>query len=135
MSIIEYNDIERWGIMDNLFKTLGDENRLRIINLLRKEELCVCEIEAILDATQSNISRHLTKLRNEEIVIFEKKSQWTYYQINPEFIENNKSLYEYLIDKMNRNDTFILDAKKLSVYKERGMSCDNIEELNKISFN
>lgn len=120
--------------MDKLFKTLGDENRLRIINLLRKQELCVCEIEAILDTTQSNVSRHLTRLRNEEIVIFEKKSQWTYYQINLKFIEDNKLLYRYLIDKMDRNNKFIEDLEKLSLYKDNGMSCDNIKELNKISF-
>ena len=120
--------------MDNLFKSLGDENRLRIINLLRKEELCVCEIEAILCTTQSNVSRHLTKLKNEEMVIFEKKSQWIYYQINPKFITNNKLLYEYLIEKMDRNNKFIRDLKKLAVYKENGMSCENIEEINKISY-
>ncbi|OLS01990.1 ArsR/SmtB family transcription factor [Tissierella creatinophila] len=120
--------------MDNLFKSLGDENRLRIINLLRKEELCVCEIEAILDTTQSNVSRHLTRLRNEEIVIFKKKSQWIYYEIDPKFIEDNKLLYEYLIAKMDRNSKFTRDLKKLSVYKESGMSCDNIEELNKVNF-
>lgn len=119
--------------MDNLFKTLGDENRLRIINLLRKEELCVCEIEAILDTTQSNVSRHLTRLRNEKIVIFEKKSQWIYYEINPKFIEDNKLLYEYLIEKIDKNNKFIRDLEKLSVYKENGMSCDNIEELTKIN--
>lgn len=118
--------------MDNLFKTLGDENRLRVINLLKKGELCVCEMEAILDTTQSNVSRHLTRLRNEEIVIFEKKSQWTYYQINPNFIEDNKLLYEYLIDKMDRNNKFIKDLEKLLLYKESGMSCDNIEERLKI---
>ena len=120
--------------MDNLFKVLGDKNRLRIVNLLRKEELCVCEIEAILDATQSNVSRHLTRLRNEEVVIFEKRSQWTYYEIDPKFIEDNKLLYEYLIAKMDKNNKFIKDLKKLSVYKESGMSCDDIEELNKINF-
>lgn len=118
--------------MDNLFKSLGDENRLRIINLLTREELCVCEIEAILDTTQSNISRHLTRLKNEEIVIFEKKSQWIYYQINPKFIEDNKLLYEYLIEKMDLNNKFKRDLKKLSIYKEEGMSCDNIEEISKI---
>ncbi len=120
--------------MDSLFKTLGDENRLRIINLLRKEELCVCEMEVILDTTQSNVSRHLTRLRNEKIVIFEKKSQWTYYQVNPNFIQDNKQLYRYLIDKMDRNNKFIKDLQNLSLYKENGMSCDNIEKLNKISF-
>lgn len=133
MSITKYTNIERMKPMDNLFKTLGDENRLRIINLLRKEELCVCEIEAILDTSQSNVSRHLTRLRNEEIVIFEKKSQWIYYNINPKFIENNKLLYEYLIAKMDLNDKLKKDLEKLSFYKKSEITCDNIEELNMIN--
>ena len=133
MSIIECSNMKRREIMDNLFKTLGDKNRLRIINLLQKGELCVCEIEAILGTTQSNVSRHLTRLRNEEIVIFEKESQWIYYQINSKFIEENKLLYEYLIDKMKRNNKFIEDLEKLSFYKESGMSCENIGELNMIN--
>ena len=119
--------------MDNLFKTLGDENRLRIFNLLTKQDLCVCEIESILATTQSNVSRHLTKLRNEKIVVFEKKSQWTYYKINPKFIADNLLLYNYLIEKMGKNPKFTSDLKKLSLYKESGVSCDNIGELNKIS--
>lgn len=114
--------------MDNLFKTLGDENRLRIINLLRKGELCVCEIENILNTTQSNVSRHLTKLRNENIVSFEKQSQWTYYKINPKFIEENRSLYEYLESKMIKNDKFIEDIKKLLAYKQSGLSCESINK-------
>lgn len=115
--------------MDNLFKSLGDENRLRIINLLTDDELCVCEIEAILETTQSNISRHLTRLRQEGIVVFEKKSQWTYYKINPEFIENNKLLYEYLAEKMKLNNKFINDLENLLKYKNSGMSCDNINPV------
>ncbi|MBZ2174372.1 metalloregulator ArsR/SmtB family transcription factor [Schnuerera sp. xch1] len=120
--------------MDNLFKVLGDENRLRIINLLRRGELCVCEIEIILDTTQSNVSRHLTRLRNEEIVIFEKKAQWTYYQINPEFTKENKLLYKFLIEKMDQNNEFIRDLDRLSKYKESGLNCDNIKEMDTIVF-
>ncbi|WP_034549585.1 ArsR/SmtB family transcription factor [Carnobacterium funditum] len=119
-------------VVENVFKVLGDQNRLRIINLLRKEALCVCEIEVILDTTQSNVSRHLTRLRNEKIVIFEKKSQWTYYQIDPAFIKYNKLLYDYLIEKMETNDTFIRDQEKLSSYTKSDLTCDNIAEINKI---
>jgi len=128
MSIFKYSNIKKEEVMDNLFKTLGDENRLRIINLLRKGELCVCEIENILNTTQSNVSRHLTKLRNENIVSFEKQSQWTYYKINPKFIEENRSLYEYLESKMIKNDKFIEDIKKLLVYKQSGLSCESINK-------
>ena len=109
--------------MEKLFKVLGDENRLRIINLLHEEELCVCEMEAILDTTQSNVSRHLTRLRNEEIVVFERKAQWTYYQINPVFIEDNEFLYLYLIEKMKQEQDFIDDLEQLSLYKEGKIHC------------
>lgn len=120
--------------MDDLFKALGDENRLRIINLLRKEELCVCEIETILDTTQSNISRHLTRLRNEKIVVFEKKAKWTYYQINSEFIEKNKLLYEFIIEQIeqiDKDNKFIKDIERLTKYKEGGFSCNNIDKFIK----
>ncbi len=40
----------------DLFKTLSDENRLRILQLLLKNELCVCELESILNLKQSNLS-------------------------------------------------------------------------------
>lgn len=110
--------------MDNLFKILGDRNRLRIINLLQKGELCVCEMEAILDTSQSNISRHLARLRNEEIVIFEKKAQWIYYQINPAFIEDNNLLYQYLIDKMMHDNILTNDLKQLTLYKDGEIHCD-----------
>ncbi|MDN6291236.1 MAG: metalloregulator ArsR/SmtB family transcription factor, partial [Tetragenococcus koreensis] len=109
--------------VEHLFKALADENRLRIINLLQGEELCVCEIEAIMDTSQSNVSRHLTKLRNEGIVIFQKKAQWTYYQINPMFIRDNKDLYNYLIGKMNQKETFQDDLAQLSLYKEGKIHC------------
>ena len=104
--------------MDNLFKALGDENRLRIINLLTKDELCVCELEALLGTTQSNISRHLSTLRNLDIVTFEKKAQWTYYQISPSFIKDNDLLYKYLIDKMDNIPVFIKDVEQLNLYKK-----------------
>lgn len=133
MSIFDFNHMGG-KIMDNLFKVLGDENRLRIINLLGKEELCVCEIESILDTTQSNISRHLTRLRNEGIVVFEKKAQWTYYQINSDFIRNNKLLYEFLMEKMDQNVEFLNDLERLSKYKESNISCDDLKEMGEVIF-
>lgn len=110
-------------LLEHLFKALGDENRLRMINLLQGEELCVCEIEAILDTSQSNVSRHLTKLRSEDIVIFKKKAQWTYYQIDPVFIRDNENLYHYLIEKMQQKETFRDDLEQLSLYKEGKIHC------------
>ncbi len=65
MSIIEYSNTGGVLLMTivNMFKALSDENRLRIMSLLIREELCVCEIEVILELSQSNVSRHLNKLK------------------------------------------------------------------------
>ena len=54
----------------NLFKILGDYNRIRIISALKHQELCVCELSLLLDMSQSSISHQLRHLRNSNIVKF-----------------------------------------------------------------
>ncbi len=65
-----------------IFKALGDETRLRILLLLlRNGELCVCDLEAALDAPQSTVSRHLTTLRSAFLVEGERHGVWMHYRI------------------------------------------------------
>ncbi len=65
--------------VSEILKALADPNRLRILNLLHEEPLCVCDLEAILDLNQSNLSRHLSKLKQAGIVTSQKKALFTYY--------------------------------------------------------
>jgi ArsR family transcriptional regulator len=51
-----------------LFKALADPSRLRILNLLLNESLCVCELGTALDLPQPSVSRHLAYLRSEGLV-------------------------------------------------------------------
>lgn len=67
-----------------ILKALADENRIRILNLLRNNELCVCDIENVLGIKQSNASRHLNRLKIAGIIVSEKKSQWVYYRLKDE---------------------------------------------------
>lgn len=94
----------------------------------------MCEIESVLDTTQSNVSRHLARLKNEEIVVYEKKAQWTYYQINKDFIKDNEPLYQFMTKRMDQNIEFIKDLERLSKYKESGISCDDLKEMSEIIF-
>ena len=68
-------------IMDvsDVLKALADPNRLRILNLLHERTLCVCDLEAILELNQSNLSRHLSRLRQAGVVKARKKALFTYY--------------------------------------------------------
>lgn len=70
------------------FKCLSDNTRLRITALLTVEqELCVCELMAVLQESQPKISRHLALLRNCGLLLDERRGQWVYYRINPELPE------------------------------------------------
>jgi ArsR family transcriptional regulator len=71
-------------LLERFFKTLGDANRIRILNLLLSAgELCVCDIERVLALPQSRVSRHLTLLRLEGLVVAERHGQWMHYRMAP----------------------------------------------------
>ena len=68
-----------------LLRVLGDETRLRIFTLLTKAELCVCEIEDILDLSQSLVSNHLAVLRRAGLVERRRDAEdarWVFYRAN-----------------------------------------------------
>lgn len=70
--------------MDNLaelFKILGDSTRIKIISALLEEEMCVCDISALLDINRSTISHQLKTLRMSNIVKFRKDGKVVYYTI------------------------------------------------------
>ncbi|MCK4957537.1 MAG: winged helix-turn-helix transcriptional regulator [Candidatus Cloacimonetes bacterium] len=111
--------------MVNLFKALADENRLRILNLLYCSELCVCEIETLLELTQTNVSRHLGKLRAVNLIKPFKKAQWAHYQLSSEF-KQNELLYAFLQNRFQSESTFLKDTERLHRYKENELNCSLI---------
>jgi ArsR family transcriptional regulator len=64
-----------------LFKALADETRLRILNLLCRQEICVCQIVEALGLGQSKVSRHLAHLRNAGLVNDRREGLWMYYSL------------------------------------------------------
>ncbi|MCM0761507.1 metalloregulator ArsR/SmtB family transcription factor [Sporomusa sphaeroides DSM 2875] len=71
------------GLLD-FFKVVSDEMRLRILILLSKEELCGCEICAILNLPQPKVSQHLAKLRNLGFVQDTRQGKWVFYSLRIE---------------------------------------------------
>lgn len=67
----------------DLFKALADTNRLRILSLLDQGPLCVCDLESVLGLQQSNLSRHLAKLKQAGLVTSRKKGLFIYYSRRP----------------------------------------------------
>jgi ArsR family transcriptional regulator len=112
--------------MENLFKALGDENRLRILNLLSVYELCVCELEILLDLNQSNVSRHLGKLKIEGIITWSKDAQWIHYKLSEEFKNQNSGIINYLSEKFSGMGKYAADMKKCRAYVESPLNCQDI---------
>jgi ArsR family transcriptional regulator len=111
-----------------VIKALGDETRLRILNLLRNSELCVGEIEHILGITQSNASRHLNKLSTANIIEYNKKAQWVYYQINKEILDQYPFIKELLSNELDKVGQCQADTERLKQYKASGMTCEQLRE-------
>jgi len=65
----------------DVFKALGDSNRLRILSMLSERSLCVCEINSVLNISMSTISSHLKILRNAGLVTSEKDGRWIFYSV------------------------------------------------------
>ncbi len=72
--------------METLFLSLADKTRLRLLNLMRGDEVCVCYFTEVLGESQPKISRHLAYLRNAGIVSARRDGKWMNYKI--EFPQN-----------------------------------------------
>ena len=66
-----------------IFKALSDKSRLRILKMLQKKSLCVCEITEILQLATSTVSNHLSILKEAGLIVDEKDKKWINYMINP----------------------------------------------------
>jgi ArsR family transcriptional regulator len=99
------NELERY------FKGLADNNRLRIMNLLMHGELCGCDIQYVLEASQPNVSRHLTYLKNAGLVEDRRDGYRIYYRL----AQKDKAEYRGLIAYLQiafRDQLFQADTKR-----------------------
>lgn len=73
--------------MAERLRALADENRLQIIRLLARGELCVCEIMEYLGMSQPTASHHLKILKQAGLVTDRKDGRWIYYRLQPEAVQ------------------------------------------------
>jgi ArsR family transcriptional regulator, lead/cadmium/zinc/bismuth-responsive transcriptional repressor len=76
------------GELARLFKVLGDQTRIRILNALYRSELCVCDLTAILGMNQSAVSHQLRVLRDSRIVRSRKQGKNVLYSLDDSHISD-----------------------------------------------
>ncbi len=116
----------------NLAKALGDENRVRILMILKDVPLCVCQLTALLDLAPSTTSKHLSILRQAQLIECVKNGRWAYYQLpkNPANVSVASAL-QWTQESLVHSARVLEDKERLKAVleQEKGAFCDeNIEE-------
>ena len=96
-----------------LFAALADRTRLRLLNLMRGGEICVCYFVAILDETQPKVSRHLAYLRRAGVVNARRDGKWIHYSVATPSDPNAAAVLETTLaalehDRQMRRDRMML---------------------------
>lgn len=81
-----------------LFKTLGDSTRIRIIDALAKSEFCVCDLAELLDLSQSATSHQLRVLRANNLIKYRREGKMVYYSLDDNHVSG---LYNQGLEHIN----------------------------------
>lgn len=113
-----------------IFLAGSDTSRLRILNLIiNNGEMCITDLERILEFTQTKTSRHLLYLKNSGILTTRKINQWAFYQIKDEVFDIVKQLLQWVSrDPIMQQDQQIFK----NMYSNRELSLNklNIKPLS-----
>jgi len=106
-----------------LYKALSEEMRLRIMMLLTQGELCVCDVQAVLDEPQSKVSRHLAYLKYSGLVRSKRVGVWMHYLIKKSADKTCMAQLAFMEENISKLPQFAADRKKLLEFqKQKG--CD-----------
>lgn len=89
-------------LLAEYFKAMADKTRLKILSLLRTEELCVCELVEVLQMTQPAISQHLRRLKQAKLVTERRQGQWVFYSIDGSNYPFSQATLEALPDMSDK---------------------------------
>src|SRR4051812_48239093 len=78
--------------VDIMFRAFSDRTRLRVLNMLRSGETCVCALQRVLDVPQPKVSRPLAYLKRAGLVTARKDGYWMHYPLAPATSEFHTSL-------------------------------------------
>jgi ArsR family transcriptional regulator, arsenate/arsenite/antimonite-responsive transcriptional repressor len=109
--------------VDAMFRAFSDRTRLRILNMLRGGELCVCDLVTVIDAPQPKISRHLAYLRRAGLVKARKDGLWSHYTLAPAQTAFHRQLLACLQNCFQDVPELTEDLKLLQKVKQHKGCC------------
>jgi ArsR family transcriptional regulator len=106
--------------LEQCFMGLADRTRLRIVNLLLHGELCGCDIQYVLDVSQSAVSRHLNYLKRAGLVLDRRDGYRVFYRLVDADGHDSSRLFDYLRRAFAQDKAFAGDLKGLKAAIRQG---------------
>jgi ArsR family transcriptional regulator len=97
-----------------MFRAFSDRTRLRILHLLLKGEMCVCDIVSVMRVPQPTASRHLAYLLRTGLIVKRRQGLWAYYKLAPTTSSFHRSLIGCLKKCFGNVPELASDAKRAS---------------------
>lgn len=115
--------------VEKVFKALADKNRLRILKMLQRKPMCVCEIREVLGLAQPTVSKHLKILKEAGLIGDVQEKLWTNYklQTNSQYAES----LLWLIKNWLKKDLLIKDDSIAAGTADRSKLCHSIKRKNR----
>lgn len=98
------------------FSALADRTRLRLLNLLRDGEVCVCFFAGTLDTNNPKISRHLAYLKRAELVTARRDGKWMHYSIRRPENELAAQVFDSTLKLLENDAEMKLDRENLNKF-------------------
>jgi ArsR family transcriptional regulator len=100
--------------VERFFQALGDNTRLRLLNLMGQQEVCVCYFVEILGGPQPRISRHLAYLRSAGIVAARREGKWMHYRIVTPAHAGAAQILKQTLDCLKKEKVMQADRARLT---------------------
>jgi ArsR family transcriptional regulator, arsenate/arsenite/antimonite-responsive transcriptional repressor len=100
--------------LDQLFRALADPTRLRLINLMSEQEICVCYFIEVIGAPQPKISRHLAYLRRAGLIAARREGKWMHYRLTVPRDSHAASILKSTIEALKENKEIQRDCERLN---------------------
>lgn len=100
--------------MERLFAGLADRTRLRLLNLMADQEICVCYFVEVLELPQPTISRHLAYLRRNGLVSARREGKWMHYRIATPGNPFARQVLAHTLRWLSENKELQRDRERLS---------------------
>jgi ArsR family transcriptional regulator, arsenate/arsenite/antimonite-responsive transcriptional repressor len=100
--------------LDRLFRALGDPTRLRLLNLMAEQEICVCYFTEVIGAPQPKISRHLAYLRRAGLVAARREGKWMHYRLAAPPSPQAAAILKSVLDALKQETQLRRDLQRLN---------------------